>query len=344
MRSSVLAQAMVGHRGRHSVERDTAPRLERGAAARGSPWPRRRRSRTCGASALIAVATPAINPPPPIATRMVVEVRHLVEDFEPDRALSGHHQRVGERVEVDGAGRLGEGQRRLVRLVPEPPVTMRVAAPQACSFSILAGETLVGRKTVVVRPPRSPARAVAIPWLPPDAATMPLREPVPGRGEQPVCGAPCLERAGDLQQLELQVRIAPGATGSFACDASTTGVRRTWPSIRAAASRTSAIPITIPPWAKLGSASSPKGRPRTTWRSGTRHPRTRKDYRRRRRQPRPGPARSGRPGSPLCLSKGAPGTGTSPWERSPEPASSSAQVGGSPFRRGHARLLACVHR
>ena len=52
---------------------------------------------------------------------------------------------------------------------------MRVAAPHASSFAILAGEALDGRKMVVGTPAMNPARAVAIPWFPPDAATMPPR-------------------------------------------------------------------------------------------------------------------------------------------------------------------------
>src|SRR6185369_4179002 len=109
------------------------------------------------------------------------------------------------------------------------------------------------------------------------------------------------------------------------------GVRRTWPSIRAATSRTSAIPITIPPWAKLGSAFLAEGKAADDVAVGHEAPATRPS------------AAAGAPARPFA------------YRRAPQARyvhvgafSRAGELfrpgGGSPFRRGHARLLACVHR
>ena len=69
-------------------------------------------TRACGASALTAVATPAISPPPPTGTTTVSRSSTLGGELEPDGALPGHHERlvvgVHERQPALGGERAGE--------------------------------------------------------------------------------------------------------------------------------------------------------------------------------------------------------------------------------------------
>ena len=53
---------------------------------------------TSGRCVLIAIATPLTSPPPPTGTMTLREVRHVLEQLEPERALAGDHVEVVERV------------------------------------------------------------------------------------------------------------------------------------------------------------------------------------------------------------------------------------------------------
>ena len=75
-----------------STETRSPARSERAVSSPASGSTPTTRAR--GASALTAVATPAISPPPPTGTTTVVEVVDLGDQLERDGALPRHHERL----------------------------------------------------------------------------------------------------------------------------------------------------------------------------------------------------------------------------------------------------------
>ena len=98
--------------------------------------------RAPGLFALTAVARPAMSPPPPMATRIRLDVRKLLENFEAHRALSRHHGRIGEGMEIDTTGKFSECDRLAIRFVPERADDAGLGAPSANLLDLLGAHRL----------------------------------------------------------------------------------------------------------------------------------------------------------------------------------------------------------
>ena len=68
-------------------------------------------TRTSGFDSFMAHATPPMSPPPPIGTTTASRFSNLLQQFESDRSLASHHQRVVEGMDEGHA--LGSAQRRV---------------------------------------------------------------------------------------------------------------------------------------------------------------------------------------------------------------------------------------
>ena len=175
-------------------------------------------TRASGQSALTAVATPEIRPPPPTQTTTVATSGRSCDDLEPDRSLAGDDARVVERRDV-----LERARRRGSR----PP---RAAAPRSSSRSgrsrrpsaavraTFTGAAFSGITIVAGTPSSAAAAATPCAWFPLESATTPRSIRSRRRRRERVEGAAELERAGALEALRLDVDLAArAAAGAGAC-------------------------------------------------------------------------------------------------------------------------------
>ena len=207
----------------------------------GAPTGSTPTTRVPGRSALTAVATPEISPPPPIATSSEVGVRIVLDDLQADRALAGDHRRIGEGMDVGRAGPGGGLAGRGVGVVPDLALPDQAGAP-ALELLRLGGRH-VGRQ---VDGHRRAGEVAGIGHAEPviaargghQAAADLLRR----EGEHLVGGSPRLERAGDLERLQLERETGRPGRSAAGAPARTSGVRRTWSASRRRACSMSAIP------------------------------------------------------------------------------------------------------
>ena len=141
------------------------------------------------------------------------EVRHVLEQLEPERALAGDHVEVVEgmherRTRLVRALR-GQRERLLDRCAPQ--AHLRPSRSTAATFETAASR---GMNTSQPTPATRAARRPHAPWLPALAVTRPGARALAERGHL-VQRAAQLERAGALQALGLQRDRRAGELGEL---------------------------------------------------------------------------------------------------------------------------------
>ena len=71
-----------------------------------------------------------------------LDIRKLLENFEAHRALSRHHGRIGEGMEIDTTGKFSECDRLAIRFVPERADDAGLGAPSANLLDLLGAHRL----------------------------------------------------------------------------------------------------------------------------------------------------------------------------------------------------------
>ena len=198
-------------------------------------------TRTCGASARKAVATPAMSPPPPMLTRTSVTVGASVANSRPAvpwAAITSGSSNGCTSVAPAATSSWSSAN------APSMVAVRRTSAPLALASSTDRAGADSGITTVAATPSAPAASATAMPWLPPLTATTPAAR---SASDSDVSFAKAPRALNDPVRCSSS---SLSVTGTAKCAArpglGRVGVRSTYGATRSAAARTSAMSIRFP--------------------------------------------------------------------------------------------------
>lgn len=153
-----------------------------------------------------------------------LDVGQLIGNLEAHRALSGHHRRIREGMEIDRSCLLRNVIASKFDSSQSAP-TIRTSAPHLRIFSTFSALTVFGAKIVADTPARRAARATARPWFPPEAVTIPLASSARGVVMSLFIAPRALNDPVGWRHSSLSHKSASVA-GAAHCSARNRGVRR----------------------------------------------------------------------------------------------------------------------